>query len=60
MADVLDLAGSGTKQAAEHAEIDCVIRGDAAGAADVMRRHIETSRAAKAASRLGADGQVRG
>lgn len=42
------------QKAAEHQELlDCVINRDAAGAADVMRRHIDTSLGAKAATRLG-------
>jgi len=43
------------QKAAEHEELlNCVIGRDAAGAADVMRRHIDTSLGAKAASRLSA------
>ncbi|WP_328463396.1 GntR family transcriptional regulator [Actinoplanes sp. NBC_00393] len=43
------------QKAAEHQELlDCVINRDADGAADVMRRHIDTSLGAKAASRLNA------
>ncbi|MFU8872752.1 GntR family transcriptional regulator [Micromonospora sp. SL4-19] len=42
------------EKAAEHeALLRCVISGDAAGAAEVMHRHIGTSLGAKAASRLG-------
>ncbi|MEU4427196.1 GntR family transcriptional regulator [Actinoplanes sp. NPDC024001] len=42
-------------KAAEHRELlECVINRDAAGAADVMRRHIDTSLGAKAATRLNA------
>lgn len=41
--------------AAEHqALLDCVINRDAAGAAEVMRRHVGTSLGAKAAARLSA------
>jgi DNA-binding GntR family transcriptional regulator len=44
------------QKAREHAELlDAVIRGDSTAAADVMRRHIDTSLGAKAANRLGAD-----
>jgi DNA-binding GntR family transcriptional regulator len=40
---------------AEHAALlDCVVAGDADGAAEVMRQHIDTSLGAKAATRLGA------
>jgi DNA-binding GntR family transcriptional regulator len=43
------------EKAAEHATLlECVLAGDSAGAADIMRRHIDTSLGAKAASRLGA------
>ncbi|RSM68251.1 GntR family transcriptional regulator [Actinoplanes sp. ATCC 53533] len=43
------------QKAAEHqALLDCVVNRDAAGAAEVMRRHIDTSLGAKAASRLSA------
>jgi DNA-binding GntR family transcriptional regulator len=42
-------------KAAEHAQLaDCVIAGDAEGAAAVMHRHIATSLGAKAAWRMGA------
>ncbi|MCC3764470.1 FCD domain-containing protein [Glycomyces sp. TRM65418] len=34
--------------------VDCVVAGDTEGAADIMRRHIDTSLGAKAARRLGA------
>ncbi|WP_430781453.1 GntR family transcriptional regulator [Actinoplanes sp. G11-F43] len=41
------------QKAAEHRELlDCVINRDATGAAAVMRRHIDTSLGAEAASRL--------
>ncbi|WP_335988004.1 GntR family transcriptional regulator [Glycomyces sp. MUSA5-2] len=40
---------------AEHRElVDCIVAGDVEGAAGVMRRHIDTSLGATAASRLGA------
>jgi DNA-binding GntR family transcriptional regulator len=43
------------QKAAEHAElVECVVAGDAEGAAAVMHRHISTSLGAKAATRLGA------
>jgi DNA-binding GntR family transcriptional regulator len=43
------------QKAHEHqALIDCVVAGDTEGAAEVMRRHIDTSLGAKAARRLGA------
>jgi DNA-binding GntR family transcriptional regulator len=43
------------QKAAEHAALlDSVIAGDSAAAAEVMRRHIDTSLGAKAAARLGA------
>jgi DNA-binding GntR family transcriptional regulator len=43
------------EKAHEHqALVDCVIAGDTEGAADIMRRHIDTSLGAKAARRLGA------
>ena len=43
------------QKAAEHAALlECVVAGDAAGAAEVMRQPIDTSLGAKAASRLGA------
>jgi DNA-binding GntR family transcriptional regulator len=46
---------------AEHREmLDCVVRGDALGAADVMRRHIDTSLGAKAAMRLSEGGRTAG
>jgi DNA-binding GntR family transcriptional regulator len=43
------------EKAAEHARlIDCVVAGDAEGAAEVMHQHIATSLGAKAAWRMGA------
>ena len=43
------------QKAHEHqALIDCVVAGDTEGAAEIMRRHIDTSLGAKAARRLGA------
>ncbi len=47
------------QKAREHAELlDAVIRGDSAGAAEVMRQHIATSLGAKAANRLVGDNPV--
>jgi DNA-binding GntR family transcriptional regulator len=44
-----------SRTAAEHTAIlEAVVAGDAAGAAEVMRRHVDASLGAKAASRLGA------
>ena len=43
------------RTAAEHAALlECVVAGDPAGAEEIMRRHVDTSLGAKAASRLGA------
>jgi DNA-binding GntR family transcriptional regulator len=48
------------EKAAEHAQlVECVIAGDADGAAAVMRQHIATSLGAKAAWRLGAPASSR-
>lgn len=53
--EVLRSQAERDEKVAEHeALLQCVIAGDATGAADVMRRHIGTSLGAKAASRLGA------
>jgi DNA-binding GntR family transcriptional regulator len=49
------------QKAAEHAALlDCVVAGDAEGAAQIMRQHIDTSLGAKAAGRLSAHSPTAG